>query len=441
MFLALLLAQLEFPGLLSDSLWHLPVYTSHPTAGPGFLLYRYPIGLDGIPLRFANDPALFHSTPFVVSGRGLSLRYPEADKPITTAYSEQAGAWGFSRFGALFARGLGVKGRILGTFDYNEFGFLNEQMVGHQGLLGASGSLRGINLDGLVLSASRDSTSYLHARAGLGLGPVGISVWRSSSGPYGSAGASGALRLRQLSLALSREELIWEGHFTGLWVPRLSWSSDGLGAWAGWLMAGSGGAPVLGARASGSLGSIEIGYRTDIPDPAFMSGLERTISEAYVSGEARRFGLVARADAGWGDWLYGYKSDSGGITGLGHGGRVSGGLAGSWAPGPFLLGAGGQAAWFSVSAPGQLYWQGAGLLGLRMSLLKGDLVIVPSLSGHYYGEPFGGFWSAARLDLTFYKAVRAYASIENLSDETLCFFGQNWNGRAWRFGASLVLWD
>ena len=441
MFLPLLLAQLEFPGLLSDSLWQLPVYTAHPAAGPGFLLYRYPLELEGIPLRFANDPALLHSTPFVISGRSLSLRHPEADKPITTAYSEQAGAWGFSRFGALFARGLGATGRVLGTFDYNEFGFLDEQVVSHQGLLGASGSVRGINLDGLVLSASRDSLSWLHARGGLGFGPVGLTGWKTSSGPYGSGGLSLALRAKSISLALSREELSWEGHFTGLWAPRLSWNSGGLGAWAGWLLADSGHGPVIGARASGSVGSIEMGYRTDIPDPAFMPRLEGTISEAYISGEARRFGLAARADAGWGDWLYGYTGDSGGITGLGHRGRASGGLEGNWALGPLLIGAGGQAAWFSVPAPEQFYWKGGGLFGIRLSLLEGDLAIVPSVSGHYYGEPFNGLWTTARLDLTFYRAVRAYASLDNLGDDTLCFFGQRWKGRVWRFGASLVLWD
>ena len=427
--------------MLSDSLWHLPVYTARPAAGPGFLLYRYPFELEGITLRFAHDPSLFHSTPFLASGRSISLRHPDINKPITTAYSEQAGGWGFSRFGALFARGLGSDGRVLGTFDYNEFGFLDEQTVSHQGFLAASGSLREVNLNGLVLSASRDTLSWLHARAGLGFGPAEVAGWRTVSGAYGSGGLSLALRGLEFSLALSREELSWGGRFVELWTPRLSWSSGGLGAWAGWLAADRGGGPLAGARASGPLGSIEMGYRTDIPDPAFMPGLSGTISEAYVSGEARGFGLVARADAGWGDWLYGYAGDSGGIRGLGHGARASGGLSGNWAFGPLLFGAGGQAAWFSPRAPERFYWRGAGLVGLMLSLIGGDIAVVPSLSGNYYGEPFSGFWGAARLEITFYKAVRAYASLDNALGDTLSFFGCRWKDRAWRFGASLVLWD
>jgi len=440
-FVAFLLAQLEFPGLLSDSLWHLPVYTARPTAGPGFLLYRYPLELEGITLRFANDPSVFHSTPFVISGRSLFLRQTDLSKPITTAYSEQAGAWGFSRFGALFARGLGHGGRLLGTFDYNEFGVLDEQMVSHQGLIASSGSVRGINLDALVISASRDSLSWLHARAGVGFGPLSIRGWRSSCGPLSSGGLSLAARAGDLSLVLSREEIAWDGRFTGIWAPRLSWSSGGLGAWAGWLAADSGRGPIVGARAAGSLGSIEMGYRTDIPDPGFMPGLSRTISEAYVSGEVRGCGLAARADAGWGDWLYGYAGDSGGIRGLAHGARASGGLYGNWRFGPLLFGAGGQASWFSEPAPEQFYWQGAGLSGLMISFLGGDILAVPSLSGRYYGEPFSGLWSAARLDLTFYKSVRAYASLDNALGNTIGFFGYRWRGRVWRFGASLVLWD
>ncbi|MGB9590855.1 MAG: hypothetical protein ACPL68_08215, partial [Candidatus Hydrothermia bacterium] len=322
MFLTLLFVHLEFPGLLSDSLWQIPIYTAHPAAGPGFLFYRYPLDLDGIPLRFANDPTMFHSTPFLIAGRGLSLRYPQADKPMTTAYSEQAGAWGFSRFGALFARGLGPTGRVLGTFDYNEFGVLGEQKVSHQGLLAASGSIKGMDLDGLVLSASRDSLSYLHIRSGIGFGPAGFVAWRSSFGPYSSGGLSGAFKARGFSLGLSREELRWQGRFAGLWLPRFSWSSAAFSAWAGWLLADSGSGPVVGARFSGSLAALEAGYRTDIPDPAFMPGLQGPLSEMYLSGELTGYGLVARADAGWGDWLYGYTSDSGGITGLGRGARL-----------------------------------------------------------------------------------------------------------------------
>ncbi len=427
--------------MLSDSLWHLPVYTAHPAAGPAFLFYRYNLELDGIPLRFVHDPSLFHSTPFMISGRGFSLRYPETARPLTTAYSEQAGAWGLSRFGAMFARGLGDSGRLLGTFDYNEFGVLTEQVVGHQGLLGAFGSLIGIGLDGLVLSAGRDSLSYLHIRSGVGFGPARFRAWKTSFGRYGSSGLSGAVSARDFSLALSREELSWDGEFAGLWLPRLSWSRGNFGAWAGWLFADSGQGPVLGARASGSSGSVEIGYRTDIPDPAFMPGLHRTLSEAYLSGEICGYGLSARADASWGDWFYGYSGDSGGIKGLGRGVRLAGGLSGNRAFGPLLTGFSGHAAWFSSPSPEQFYWQTRGLLGLRLSLLRGDLLVVPSLSGHYYGEPFSALWSSARLDLTFYRAARAYASLENLGNDTLHFFGQTWRGRVWRFGASVLLWD
>lgn len=432
---------MEFPGLLSDSLWHLLAYMARPAAGPGFLLYRYPFDLEGITLRFANDPTMFHSTPFTVSGRGLSLREPGSVRPITTAYSEQAGAWGLSRFGAMFARGVGAKGRVLGTFDYNEFGFLNERVIGHQGLIGADGSVRGLDLEGLILSANRDSLSWLHARAGLGLGPASVRAWRTTFGPYGSGGATAGLRVAGLGLCLSREELSWEGQFMGLWAPRVAWSQGSFGAWVGWLFADSGTGPTVGARVSGSRGALEAGYRTEIPDPAFMPGLREPISEAYISGEAKGFGITARTDAGWGHWLYGYMGDSGGTVGLARGARTTSGLVSKWNLGPLIAGLSGQAAWFSVQAPERFYWQGGGLLGLRLSLLEGDLAIVPSLSGHYYDEPFAGFWSAARLDLTFYRSVVAYVSLENLADDTLRFFGSKWDKRAWRFGASLVLWD
>lgn len=341
----------------------------------------------------------------------------------------------------MFARGLGPEGRLLGTFDYNEFGVLNDQMVGHQGLLGAFGSVKGIGLDGLVLSAGQDSLSYLHIRSGVGFGPARVRAWKTSFGPYVSGGLSGALSLREFSLGLSREELVWEGHFSGLWTPRASWGRGGFGAWAGWLLSDSGSGPVAGARFSNRFATLEAGYRTDIPDPALMPGLRRPVSEAYVSGELAGFGLAARADAGWGDWLYGYRTDSGGITGLGHGARLTGGLSGNRAFGPLLAGLSGQAAWFSTPAPEQFYWQAGGLVGLKLSLLRGDLAIVPSVSGRYYGEPFSGLWSVARLDLTFYRAVKAYVSLENIAADTLCFLGQRWHGRVWRFGACLVLWD
>ncbi|MEO0180876.1 MAG: hypothetical protein ABIM74_05790 [candidate division WOR-3 bacterium] len=437
----LILAQLEFPGLLSDSLWHLPIYTGHPDAGPGFLFYRYPFELEGITLRFASDPTLFHSAPFSVSARGLSLRPVEDEKPITKAYSEQAGGWGLSRFGALFSRKLGQSGDIMGTFDYNEFGLLTQQTVGHQGLVSASGTVKGLRVGALVLSASRDSASYLHARAGAGFGPIELLGWRSNASPYGSGGLSVHLRLARFGLAVLREELSWKGNFLGIWEPKVVWGSGMLRAWAGWFSADSGAGPVLGARVSGPLGLVEAGYRTDIPDPAFIPGTERTVSEAYIYGESKGFGLAGRADLGYGDWVYGYKGDSGGIVGIGKGLRASGALAGNWELGVLLVRARGQASWFSNPAPEQVYINGFGLVGLKLSALRGDMILIPSIGCRYYGEPFSYLWPEARIDATFYKAVRAYAAVENLTDETLNFFGYRWPTRAWRFGASLILWD